>query len=253
MVLLAIMIGVYIGKIIFSGKRPSELSIPQERSLKTTLDKFYPNHFSGNNEEIIIRHFFNDRRDGFFLDVGSYHYKIGSNTYYLEKYLGWRGIAIDANEKFARGYLENRPMTRFFSLFISDKSDESIDFYIVQDPRHPAMSTAVPSFVSGLKTKKIRMPTVSLNDLLSKLDVKRIDFVTIDIELWEPRALAGFEIEKYKPDLVCIEAHRAVRNEILAYFSKHGYKRLDQYFLFDQKNWYFVPEERFNILFDVSF
>lgn len=253
MTLLGIMIGVWIGKLIYYGKPPSELTVPQKQSLRTALDEFYPNHFSGNNEEIIIRHFFKDRRGGFFLDVGSYHYKNGNNTYYLEKYLGWRGIAIDANEAFKSGYLKNRPMTRFFNRFVSEKSNESIDFYIVQDRRHLGMSTAVPSFVSGLKTKKIEMPTIALNDLLSSLDVKKIDFVSIDIELWEPHALAGFNIEKYKPDLVCIEAHRPVRDEILAYFSTHGYKRLDQYFLFDQKNWYFVPEDCFYKIFDVSY
>jgi hypothetical protein len=48
-------------------------------------------------EELIIRDFFNDRRGGFFLDVGSGRFQTGSNTYFLEKSLGWRGIAIDAN------------------------------------------------------------------------------------------------------------------------------------------------------------
>jgi len=75
----------------------------------------------------------------------------------------------------------------------------------------------------------------------------------MDIELSEPPALAGFDIEKYRPELVCIEAHRQVRESILAYFKAHGYVRLDTYFLFDQKNWYFVPKARFAEIFDVDF
>ena len=44
--------------------------------------------YSANNEELIIRHFFNDRRGGVFVDVGSWHWKESSTTYYLEKHLG---------------------------------------------------------------------------------------------------------------------------------------------------------------------
>jgi len=138
-------------------------------------------------------------------------------------------------------------------VFISDKSDEDIDFYIVQDTKHPGMSTGNPGFINGMKSKKIKVPTITLNDLLAKLDIKKIDFLNMDIELWEPQALAGFDIERYKPDLVCIEAHRQVRDQILAYFIEHGYARMDLYFLFDQRNWYFTPKDQFRQKFDVDY
>jgi hypothetical protein len=104
-------------------------------------------------------------------------------------------------------------------------------------------STAVPSFIEGHKAEKREVPTIKLDDVLAKLDVARIDFFSLDIELWEPHALAGFDIEKYRPSLVCIEAHPPVRGDILKYFAAHGYRRLDQYLLFDTWNWYFVPRE----------
>ena len=37
--------------------------------------------YSQSNEELIIRHFFDDRRDGVFVDVGSFHWKKYSTTY----------------------------------------------------------------------------------------------------------------------------------------------------------------------------
>ncbi|HYA48899.1 MAG TPA: FkbM family methyltransferase [Burkholderiales bacterium] len=229
-------------------------SVPQSAAgLTTELDRYSPKHFSERNEETIIRHFFRDRRSGVFLDVGAYHYKNGSNTYYLEKNLRWSGIAIDANGEFARGYEENRPGTRFFTFFVSDKSDEQADFYIVRDPGHLTKSTGVASFVSGRKTEKVEVPTITLNDLLAKLAVAKIDFFSLDIELWEPQALAGFDIERYRPELVCVEAHRQVRDKLLDYFTKHGYVRLDQYFLFDQRNWYFTPKRHYQELFNVRY
>ena len=60
--------------------------------------------YSQNDEELIIRDFFQDRRGGFFVDVGCYDWKDLSTTYYLEKHLGWSGIGIDANDALQAGY-----------------------------------------------------------------------------------------------------------------------------------------------------
>ncbi len=57
----------------------------QERSVLESGKALY----SQGKEELIIRDFFEDRRSGFFLDVGSYQWKKLSTTYYLEKHLGW--------------------------------------------------------------------------------------------------------------------------------------------------------------------
>ncbi len=253
LLLLAAAAGLAAGRFLLPNESGTASLPPVTGSLRTELDLYAPKHYSERNEETIIRHFFKDRRAGIFLDVGAYHYKNGSNTYYLEKVLDWSGIAIDANGEFARGYQENRPKTRFFNFFVSDTSDERADFYIVRDPGHLTKSTAVPGFVSGRKTEEVKVPTITLNDLLARLAVKKIDFLNLDIELWEPQALAGFDIDKFRPELVCVEAHRQVRDRILEYFTKHGYVRLDQYFLFDQRNWYFTPVERYRRMFDVSY
>lgn len=253
LVVLGIVAGLALARLPFPGRAVRESTLPPGPGLRTELDRYFPKRYSERNEEVIIRHFFKDRRAGTFLDVGAYHYKNGSNTYYLEKELGWSGIAVDANAEFARGYEENRPKTKFFCFFVSDKSDEQADFYVVRDPGHLTKSTAVPGFVSGRKTEEIKVPTITLNDLLAKLGATKIDFLSIDIELWEPHALAGFDIERFRPDLVCIEAHRQVRGQILAYFGARGYVRLDQYFLFDQRNWYFTPKDQYQNIFDVDY
>jgi hypothetical protein len=63
----------------------------------------------------------------------------------------------------------------------------------------------------------------------------------MDIELAEPTALAGFDIEKYHPALVCVELHKEVRQSILDYFAKHGYGIVDKYKTVDKVNSYFAP------------
>ena len=71
--------------------------------------------------------------------------------------------------------------------------------------------------------------------------VTAVDFLTIDIELWEPKALAGFDVERFKPALVCIEAHPQVRQQILDYFALHSYTVVGRYLRADAQNLYFMP------------
>ena len=66
----------------------------------------------------IIREFFDGRRGGVFVDVGSAHYRDRSMTFFLEEEFGWSGIAVDALEHFAADP-SYRPVFRsrwFFSL-----------------------------------------------------------------------------------------------------------------------------------------
>jgi FkbM family methyltransferase len=241
---LGLAMGLALGNVFFSPPESSKLySVVMPRKVWTALDRYAPKHYSRGNEELIIRHFFADRRGGFFLDVGAYDYKIENNTYYLEKNLSWHGIAIDANRDFERGYINNRPNTKFYSFFVSDKSDEEADFYLVKDPKHLTKSTAVKSFIAGREATEIKVATITLNDLLQKTGVNKVDFLSLDIELWEPHALAGFDIKKYKPALVCVEAHTPVQKQLLQYFAENDYVRLEQYLLLDQNNWYFGPKD----------
>jgi FkbM family methyltransferase len=189
-------------------------------------------------EEWIIRDFFQDRRDGVFLDVGANEYRSESNTYFLETALGWSGIAIDAQEEFAAGFKANRPRTRFFALFVSDASDTTIDFFIPDD--RPGVASFTRSIAAGPAAVR-KVPTITLNDLLARERITRLDFMSMDIELAEPRALAGFDIERYMPALVCIESHSEVRQPILDYFARHHYVVAGKYLRMDTQNLYFVP------------
>ena len=63
----------------------------------------------------------------------------------------------------------------------------------------------------------------------------------MDIELHEPQALAGFDIDRFKPALVCVEGLLPVRQQILDYFAAHGYVVVGKYMWVDLENLYFEP------------
>ena len=44
---------------------------------------------------LCIQHFFKDKKDGVFVDIGAHDGVLLSNTYFFEKHLGWKGICIE--------------------------------------------------------------------------------------------------------------------------------------------------------------
>jgi FkbM family methyltransferase len=215
----------------------------------TYLKNHYgPSRYSRNEEEWVIRDYFQDRRNGVFVDVGANDYKRDSNTFYLETKLGWSGIAIDPQKDFAAGYLEHRPRTRFYAFFVSDVSDTNIAFYLAEANSLVASTdrdfTARGGGEAGATTSPTRatvVPTIRLTDLLDQAGLSGFDFLSIDVELAEPNVLAGFDINRFKPAFVCVEAHPQVRQQILDYFAAHGYVVVGRYLRADLQNLYFAP------------
>jgi FkbM family methyltransferase len=205
--------------------------------------RYGPGDNSEHHEEWVIRDFFQDKRDGFFVDVGANHYQHYNNTYYLDVTLGWSGIAIEPQTQFGAAYATHRPRTRFRPFFVSDVSDAQAKLYVVKN--NPLVTSADRSFTErygkGDKIEEMTAPTITLNDLLASEKVQAIDFLNMDIELWEPKALAGFDVERFRPALVCVEGHEEVRQQILDYFAQHRYVIAGKYLRADAHNLYFTP------------
>jgi FkbM family methyltransferase len=198
------------------------------------------------DEELIIRDFFQDRKGGFYLDVGCANAVETSNTYYLEKHLGWTGIGIDALEDYAAEWRKMRPRSKFLRHLVSDQSGDTERFYksfgrgISSTDQEWASGKA---FGADFPTEEIQAETITLNDLLAREGVDRIDLLSMDIEGHEPKALAGFDIERFQPELVVIERqlHRQKNREVARYFMQHGYERIEKYRAYDSVNDYYRP------------
>lgn len=190
-------------------------------------------------EELLVRDFFDDQRGGFFVDIGAGDWSNMNMTLTLEQKLGWRGVAVDANAAFAPGYAQNRPNTRFFVFFVGDKTEASHPFFVSE---RWALSSGDKKYADHYgPSKEVKVPSITLDDLLAREKVTKIDFLSMDIEEGEPAALAGFDIGKYAPELVCIEIHEHVGDKIAAYMSAHGYVVVERYVPLDNINRYYAP------------
>jgi len=205
--------------------------------------RFGDAHWSHGAEEWIVRAHFADRRGGVFLDVGSADPREGSNTYFLESALGWTGVAIDAQAEYADAYRTHRPNTQFYSFFVSDRSDDTAVLFVDRD--RPGSSSSDRGFTETYSPdgdiEERHVPTITLNDLLPRAGIEAIDFVSMDIELAEPQALAGFDLPRYRPALVCVEQYRVTAQWLLDYFGTHGYTPVAEYLRIDPHNYWFAP------------
>lgn len=200
------------------------------------------NLYSRDKEELIIRDFFQDRQGGVFLDVGAWHPIQASNTYYLEHHLGWTGIAIDALKEMAPRWKRNRPRSRFLNYIVTDQAGALKPFFRVEFTDISAVTR--PRLGPGGKpvaSTAVMVPTITLTRALDDQGVKKIDLLSMDIEGSEMPALAGFDIDRFHPELACVESKPKNREALLAYFKRHGYRRIEKYLKYDTANWYFTP------------
>lgn len=227
-----VLAGIISASVVFLWPEPEPALI---RDIVSTEQKLY----SQFNEELVIRDFFQDRENGFFLDVGCAWPIRSSTTYYLEKHLGWSGIAVDANPTYEPDWKTKRPQSKFFARLVSDHSGTTEKFYTAMALGSTQKNRQFKDqIIQGLE---IEVSSVTIDDLLEENGVESIDFLSMDIEESEPAALAGFDIKRYKPQLICIEASPSIRTQILEYFAANGYERIEKYLLVDRINWYFTP------------
>jgi FkbM family methyltransferase len=205
--------------------------------------------YSYGMEELIIRDFFQDSKGLFFVDVGCAWPVRASNTYFLEKHLGWSGIGIDALSDYAAEWKEKRPRSKFFSYLVSTTSGDNATFYKSEDPGissvhpHSADGTSFgPFFGRTMQTKKIHVPTISLNDLFDREGISAINLLSIDVEGHEMEVLAGFDLNRFSPDLIVIETWD--KEPVLQHLGRYGYHPIKRYDALDKVNIYFsrTPE-----------
>ncbi len=242
------------------GEAPAPVEKPAQVDLNEAFEKIRAKHrraagrvgilaeerlYSHFDEELIIRDFFQDRRRGFFLDVGCAGPVKGSNTYYLEKHLEWSGIGVDALAEYAAEWKELRPNSRFVSYLVTDHSGASETFFksVGRGISSTDAAHAAGKFW-GLEwpTEELQVPSITLDDLLDREGVAKIDLLSMDIEGHESEALAGFNIERFQPELVVIERqledHKKI--QVSDYFRQHGYELIQKYRPFDTVNEYYT-------------
>lgn len=163
-------------------------------------------------EDLIVDQYFGDYlkqgKKGFYVDVGSHHPKRGSNTYRLYKG-GWRGILIDMEDNKVLAAKMARPRDTVVKAAISDK-EELVSIYSQSSfSTNATISKDLISKNSSF-TSVGSIMTMKLYDLLIKNNCPmNFDFLNLDIEGNDYKAIDGALLNAFRPKLICIENYSA--------------------------------------------
>lgn len=182
------------------------------RAIKKELGKLPPYSnlsYSQEGEDLLLQRIFDNKTDGFFVDVGAHHPTRFSNTYlfYLK---GWRGINIDAMPGSMKVFDKVRPEDINIECPISDKVEELI-YYIFNEPALNTFSETEAQKKNGLNRYKIiekkRLLTNTLSNILTRhlKGKQKIDFLTIDVEGLDLRVLKSIDWDNCKPTVILVE------------------------------------------------
>lgn len=178
-----------------------------------------------------------DFRDGVFFEVGAYDGIYQSNTAYLEKYLGWKGILVEAVPNLFLETLKNRPKAKCYhaALVPADFDGDYIEVHYARQMSLTRLSdNAVSEHVDASKPwlgqegsavgQVFFAPVCTAQEVIDRSGFNRIDFFSLDVEGAELSVLKGIDFARTKPRYFLIEAWEI--EAIEAFLVPLGYKKL---------------------------
>lgn len=164
--------------------------------------------FSQFGEDMVLRNFFPNKVDGFYIDVGAHHPIKFSNTYFFYK-RGWSGICIDPLPGIEKDFIRLRPRDRFLNVGLSDQPGKA-EYHVFKNPLENTFSPALASEVNISYNPLIQIQQVTVARLDRILDESvsgdtRIDFMTIDAEGFDLKVLMSNNWSRYRPKYVLVE------------------------------------------------
>ena len=183
----------------------------------------YPSEI-GQDKWVMVK-MFPDVRDGYFVDVGSGHGTIGSNTKVLEEQ-GWVGICVDPFPI----HMEGRTC-KMEKEVVSSSAGQRVTFYT-----HSGLGGIGEMLgkwkEEAMKSPAVELTTVTLGEILDRNNAPGyIHFMSIDIEGAELEALKGLPLDKYRFGAMAIEHNEEEpkRTDIVNYLRQFGYERVHTY------------------------
>ena len=188
--------------------------------------------YSMQGEDLILRNMMKTKLRsgalGFYVDLGSYDCRYGSNSYLFYQY-GWRGICVEVNPTLAPHYAVLRPR----DVFINSAVGEAGVGYWAEENSSAACGRVArsaadfgPDFKTPIEIKFL--PLKAILDQHVPQDTV-IDFMSIDVEGSEMSVLLSSDWSRYRPRIIVIEVNDLnIMNfreaETLSFLLDHDYK-----------------------------
>lgn len=158
-------------------------------------------------------------RDGTFVEAGGNDGYTQSNTYYLEHALGWTGALVEPVPSLARLAERNRPHSHVVCAALTEpeRSGQLLRLHfaglmsVVSGARGDDSSdlewTACYFQANPGEPYEVHVPSTTLSDVIASLELGEVDLLSLDLEGYEPSALAGLDWDRHAPRWLLVEAH----------------------------------------------
>ena len=174
------------------------------------FDRNAAKSYSQEGEDRVLMRIFDERRKGFFVDIGAHHPRRFSNTWLLYE-RGWNGINVEPNPAAIDLFRRERPRDINLQVGISDEPGTLT--YIEFDD--PALNTFDAELAAQRErttryrvVNRIGVPVRTLCDLLgTHLPAgQHIDFLTVDVEGYDLKVVQSNDWTKFRPAYVLVES-----------------------------------------------
>jgi len=185
--------------------------------------------YAMDGEDTAVLNYFKDKKNGFYVDVGSYHPTHRNNTYLLYK-KNWNGINIDTSQFSIELFNYMRPNDLNYECAVSNKNQFVKLFYQKELSQLSTTESDQAKKVFQGNIKKKEIEAFTLDEILERGKYKnsKIDFLDIDVEGADLKVLEGLSFDKFKPELVCVEIHskEIKKSDIYNFLVDKNYKLL---------------------------
>ena len=165
-------------------------------------------------QDKLVLSLYQNKHQGYFVDLASNEWRGLSNTLALERYYNWTGICIEPLPGYLQGILEQRRC----SLVTNPVS--SVVGNVVSFHRQEAFSGIVSSMTNNHKkdaSRDLHLTTVALTSILEHLHAPLvIDYLSLDVEGAELLVLEGLNFDKYTFLVMSVERPSAKVYSLLA-------------------------------------
>lgn len=167
-----------------------------------------------------------DKRNGFFVELGACDGVKYSNTLFFEKERGWDGVCIEPNDLYLLELYQNR------SCNISNRLIYSVEGVEVPFALSQEASSVVDENVGPFTNKDtvVMKTTTTLEKVLDSVHAPTtIDYLSLDVEGQEYNILSTFPFQRYKFRCMTVEHNAphvgpAQQIKIRELLEKNGYK-----------------------------
>jgi FkbM family methyltransferase len=159
-------------------------------------------------------------KGGTFLEAGAHDGYTQSNTYYLERHLGWSGVLVEPIPELRARCERRRPNSRVVNcaLVAPDHGGATVtmqfgDLMSIagEDASHARAGLAV----AGRAGYSIEVPARTASSVLDEAGLS-VDLMVLDVEGNELDVLAGLDLERHAPRYLLVEAlDRAAQQRVL--------------------------------------